>query len=69
MKKEFIDHMYETRASVQAEIDRLVEACKSPRDAKCADCEYAPEAELKVRRQQIMEINKAIEKYFQIHKG
>lgn len=67
MKKEFIDYLYELRGSVQADIDRLVELNKQPRDGNCEDCGFEPEAELRTRRSQIGSINKTIEKYFETH--
>lgn len=69
MKKEFIDYLYELRALVQLDIDRLVESRKQP-TAKCCDNmsgQNENEAELRTRRSQIQSINKTIEKYFEIH--
>lgn len=63
MKKEFIDYMYELRASVQEDIDNLVELLKQIETVKTV--EY--EAELRTRRSQIQGVNRTIEKYFEIH--
>ena len=67
MKKEFIDYMYELRSLIQADIDRLVEARKNPRDGKCEGCGDEQEAELRTRRSQIGSLNQTIEKYFETH--
>jgi hypothetical protein len=67
MKKEFIDFMYELRSSIQADIDRLFELRKQPKDAKCEGCGDEVMAELRTRRSQIGSLNDTIEKYFEIH--
>ena len=69
MKKEFLDHLYELRALVQADIDRLVEVCKNNRFKCCDDMDesHEPSAELRTRRSQIGSINTTIEKYLELH--
>jgi transcription elongation factor Elf1 len=67
MKKQFIDYLYELRASVQNDIDRLVELNKLTRNADCKDCGDEIQAELRTRRSQIGSINETIEKYFETH--
>ena len=67
MKKEFIDFMYEQRALIQTDIDQLVEKRKLPTDGSCEGCGNEIEAELRTRRSQIQGVNKAIEKYFEVH--
>lgn len=68
MKKEFIDYLYELRGSIQADIDRLVELNKQPRDGECDGCGDIIQAELRTRRSQIGSVNETIEKYFETHK-
>lgn len=65
MKKEFIDYLYELRALVQADIDRLNESLKMPFNEDSTDIEI--QAELRTRRSQIGSINETIEKYFTLH--
>ena len=65
MKKEFIDYMYELRADVQTDIDRLVEIQKQPTDGQGNRLEC--EAELRTRRSQIQGINRTIKKYIETH--
>ena len=67
MKKEFVDYLYELRALVQLDIDRLVELNKQPRDGNCEGCGSEIRAELRTRRSQIGSINGTIEKYFNTH--
>ena len=69
MKKEFLDFLYEQRALVQADIDRLVEIQKQPinADDDSKSIMYEKEAELRTRRSQIQGINKIIEKYLETH--
>ena len=67
MKKEFIDYLYELRAFVQTDINRLVELGKVPKDAKCQGCGDEIQAELRTRRSQISSVNETIERYLEIH--
>jgi len=67
MKKEFIDYLYEQRAEVQAEIDRLVLKSKEPTSIKYENLDNPFTAEINARRNQIFGINKTIEKYFETH--
>lgn len=67
MKKEFLDYLYEQRALVQADIDRLVEFKKQPISAEDRNPIYEIEAEERTRRSQIQGINKTIEKYLETH--
>lgn len=67
MKKQFIDYLYEQRAEVQAEIDRLVLKSKEPTSIKHENLDNPFTAEIKARRSQILGINMTIEKYLQIH--
>jgi len=67
MKKEFIDYLYELRGLIQADIDRLVELNKQPKDGKCEGCGDKIQAELRTRRSQIGSVNETIEKYFEMH--
>jgi len=71
MEKKFIDYMYEQRALVQADIDRLVEIQKQPinSDDDSKSIMYEKEAELRTRRSQIQGINHTIQKYFDTHKN
>jgi hypothetical protein len=66
MKKEFLDHLYELRALVQADIDRLVESSKTNlEELKISDEELG---ELKTRRSQLGSINDTIQIYLNLHK-
>ena len=67
MKKEFIDYLYELRGLIQADIDRLVELNKQPKDSNCQGCGNETQAELRTRRSQIGSVNETIEKYFETH--
>lgn len=67
MKKEFIDYLYELRGLIQADIDRLVELNKQPKDGNCQGCGDENQAELRTRRSQIGSVNETIEKYFETH--
>lgn len=67
MKKEFIDYLYELRGLIQADIDRLVELNKQPKDGNYQRYSYEAQAELRTRRSQIGSINETIEKYFETH--
>lgn len=67
MKKEFIDYLYELRGLIQADIDRLVELNKQPKDGNCKGCGDETQAELRTRRSQIGSVNETIEKYFETH--
>ncbi|CAL2056033.1 hypothetical protein [Tenacibaculum sp. 190524A05c] len=67
MKKEYLDFLYEQRESVKKAIKKLDEVCKSPRPANREDLELQTKVELKTRRIQLLGINKAIEKYIDIH--
>lgn len=67
MKKEFIDYMYELRSLIQADINRLVEISKHPKDGSCQGCGDETQAELRTRRSQIGSVNGTIEKYFETH--
>lgn len=67
MKKEFIDYLYELRGLIQADIDRLVELNKQPKDGNCQGCGDETQAELRTRRSQIGSVNETIEKYFETH--
>lgn len=67
MKKEYLDFLYEQRAVVQTEINRLVEVCKAPRNGECQGCGFEPDAALETRRKQILGINKSIEEYLKLH--
>ena len=67
MKKEFVDYLYELRGLIQADIDRLVDISKQPREANHPEQGAAIDAELRTRRSQIQSINQTIEKYFEIH--
>lgn len=67
MKKEFLDFLYEQRALVQADIDRIVEIKKQPLDANDKGRYEEIQAEERTRRSQIQGINKTIEKYLETH--
>lgn len=67
MKKEFIDYLYELRGLIQADIDRLVELNKQPKDCNCQGCGDETQAELRTHRSQIGSVNETIEKYFETH--
>ena len=67
MKKEFIDYLYELKGLIQADIDRLAELNKQPKDGNCQECGDEIQAELRTRRSQIGSVNETIEKYFETH--
>lgn len=66
IEKDFLDFLYEQRAAVQADIDRLVKALKEPIE-EGSNKNRILEAELRTRRSQIMGINHTIEKYINSH--
>ena len=66
MKKEFIDYIYELRALVQCDIDRLVDELKSDNTDLTTRDEIG--GELRTRRSQIFSINETITKYLEIHR-
>lgn len=67
MKKEFVDHLYESRAAIQLDIDSLVEKSHEGTDGYEEDVLIEIRAELRTRRSQILSVNRTIEKYFEIH--
>ena len=69
MKKEFIDYMYEQRASIQLDINRLVLESKQVTYQCCDNMPFQSEthAELRTRRSQIEGVNKTIEMYLKTH--
>ena len=64
MKKEYLDFLYDLRNKAQIEIDKLVkekgESIEATRSWECA-------AELRIRRLQIYDINRAINKYLELY--
>jgi len=70
MEKEFLDYMYDQRASVQAEIDDLVDRNKNTDSHKCCDDMVvinSTRIKIDVKRNQIFGINKSISKYLELH--
>jgi len=67
MKKEYLDKLYSERASIQAEIEKLVEETKAPRNADCQGCGCPISAKLKARRDHLGCINHFITEYLNVH--
>ena len=67
MKKEFLDYLYELRALIQADINRLIELNKHPIHAKCKDCGSEVMAELRTRRSQLSSLDETIGTYLKIY--
>jgi len=66
MKKEFLDYLYELRALVQLDIDRLAEIGKQPKSPEMIGSDENM-TELRTRRSQIQSVNQTIEKYIDTH--
>lgn len=69
MKKQYLDSLYDLRASLLTEIDRLTILSKNPR-SKCCDNmsgENETEAELRTRRSELDSIDGLIFAYIEIH--
>ncbi len=64
MKKEYLDFLYDLRNKAQIEIDKLVKEKNEEIEAKRS---WQAEAELKVRRLQIYDINNSINKYLELY--
>lgn len=67
--KNYLDYLYEQRSIIQIEIDALEEKQKQPIIKCCENMALLPMTtnELKAKREHISGINKAIEKYLEIH--
>lgn len=64
MKKEYLDFLYDLRNKAQIEIDKLVMEKRNP---VTPERSIEIQAELKVRRLQIYDINHAINKYLELY--
>ena len=64
MKKEYLDFLYDLRNKAQIEIDKLV---KEKNEEIEATRSWQAEAELKIRRLQIYDINNSINKYLELY--
>lgn len=69
MKKEYLDVLYEKRSEIQSLIDDLKYKVDNPIDdsAMGLNLQATNEAELKIMRMRIFDINNLIESYLTIH--
>jgi hypothetical protein len=64
MKKEYLDFLYDLRNKAQIEIDKLVMEKSNP---VTSERSIEIQAELRIRRLQIYDINNSINKYLELY--
>lgn len=67
MKKDFLDFLYNEKAKVEAEVEKLVIRSNQPQDGSCEGCGCPIKAELAAKRDHLGFTNQTIQEYLTVH--